>query len=200
MTVYTLFGQPASPASLTADATAYTLGVQFSVSAPATLTAIWFYSAPGAAALPGAITLYQVTGPTEIHTEAAAWSGAAGSGWVRAAFSSPPALTPGTAYKACVTQASLVNWYSTTANYFLSGPGQNGVTSGPLTAPNGASSAQGQDTFIQGAAVQYPNGASGDPNYWIDPEATAGTDQGGGSWPYFRIRGLEDLYERIGRP
>lgn len=171
MPAFTLFGQKTT-AALTADTANYTLGVQFSVSAPATLTAIWFYSAPGATDLPVTIALFAVSGASLITSQAASWSGAAGSGWVRAAFTSPPALTPGTAYKACVLHSAVVNWYAAIAAYWTSGAGGSGITNGPLSAPNNAAAAQGQDSFNLAAALTYPASTGNGANYQVDPEVT----------------------------
>jgi hypothetical protein len=167
---FTLFSQPATPAALTADTTAYTMGVQFTVSRPMVLQAIWFFSAAGAASLPSTITLYQVSGGTVIHSEAATWSGAAGSGWVRAAFTSPPSVAAATAYKAAIFDNAGNSFYATTANYWSSGPGASGITNGPLSAPNNAGGDGGQDTFTVGAGQAYPATASNASNYWLDPE------------------------------
>ena len=169
MAIYTLFGQPANPATLAADPTDYTMGVQFSVSAAGTLTAIWFFSAAGAVQLPGTIALFAVSGQSLVASQAASWSGAAGSGWVRAPFTVPPALAAGTAYKACIFDNAGSNFYSATLHYWDTGPGASGVTNGPLSAPNSASSAQGQDTFTVGAVLAYPATVSNAANYWVDP-------------------------------
>jgi hypothetical protein len=175
LTAYTLFGQPASPASVVADTNAYTMGVQFSVSAAATLSAVWFWSGPGTAALPSAIALYAVSGQSLVHSETAAWSGAAGSGWVRAAFTSPPALAAGTAYKAAVfypASGAPSDWYSSTAHYWDTGAGSGGITSGPLSAPASSGADGGQDTFTQSGTIAYPDSSFGAANYWADPEVT----------------------------
>jgi len=169
VTLYTLFGQVPAPA-LTADATGYTMGVQFSVSQAGTYTGVWFYSAAGAAALPSKVRLYAVSGQAVIVDQVAAWSGIAGSGWVRAPVTSPPALTAGTASKAAVLQGSAVNWYASAAHYWDTGAGQNGISNGPLSAPNNANSAQGQDSFLAGDG--YPNSSFNATNYWVDPEVS----------------------------
>lgn len=168
---FTLFGQPASPGPLAADAAFYTLGIQFSVSRAAQLSAIWFYSGAGALALPTIISLFTVTGAALVHQEAASWSGALASGWVRAPFSAPPFLAAGTAYKACITQPTAVNWYSHTTGdtYWTTGPGSGGITNGILSAPNNAGASPGQDSFINSATLAYPTSGFG-ANYWIDPE------------------------------
>jgi len=170
---FTLFGQPAAPATLTADASDYDMGVAVTVSRTVQLNAIWFYSAPGAADLPQQITLWRNTGAGTgvlVANQVASWSGAAGSGWVRAAFSSPPAMTAGNQYKPGILHTTLANFYSATAHYWDVGPGAGGITNGPLTGLNNASADGGQDTFIGSAALTYPNTSFNAANYWIDPE------------------------------
>jgi hypothetical protein len=170
--VYTLFSQQPTGSSIAGDTSAYTLGVQFSVSQAGSLTAVWFYSASGAGALPSTIALFTVAGGTLVHSEAASWSGAAGSGWIRAAFTAPALLTAATAYKACVLTPSGANWYSATSLYWSSGAGAGGTTSGPLSAPNNAGASPGQDSFNAGASLTYPAGTFNAANYWVDPEFT----------------------------
>ena len=173
MTAYTLFSQ-AGGGALQADPTAYTMGVQFAVSVSgATLTGIWFYSAASAGALPSTIALYAVSGASLVHSETPSWVGAAGSGWVRSAFSSPPSLTASANYKACVFfNPAGQNWYSLTANYWSSGAGSGGITNGPLSAVNNAGGDGGQDTFTQSASLAYPSASFNAGNYWMDPEVT----------------------------
>lgn len=184
MAVYTLFGQAATGSTLTSDPNPYTLGIQFSVSTSGnTLTGIWFYSATGAGVLPQTIALYAVSGTSLVTSQAGSWkttpggsAATAGSGWAYAAFTTPPALTSGTSYKACVLQNTGANWYSNTANYWTTGgAGAGGITSGPVTAPNYTGSSPGQDSYNSGATLAYPGSANGAtaPNYWIDPEVTS---------------------------
>ena len=80
MAVYTLFSQAATGSLLTSDPSPYTLGVQFSLSQAGTLTGIWWYSAVGAGNLPETIALFAIAGSALVHSEAASWSGASGSG------------------------------------------------------------------------------------------------------------------------
>lgn len=178
MTVYTLFGQPASPATLASDGATYNMGVQFSVNVSgATATGIWFYSPPGADVLPDWIDIYQVTGggtgTLVVQQNLPSWSGAVGSGWVRASFTSPPTLTSGQAYKGCVAKTTGGNFYAATAHYWDTGSGSGGVTNGPLSAPNNAGADVGQDSFAGPlASPSYPNGAFNAANYWVDVEVT----------------------------
>lgn len=184
MAVLTLFGQAATGSALAADATGYTMAVQFSVSssgvASANVTGIWFYSPPGAVTLPQRILIYAVAGHAAIANQLASWSGAAGSGWVRAPFTVPPALTLGASYKAAMAQTNLVNWYSATGAYWSTGPGAAGIANGPLAAPNNAGGDFGQDTFTT-AVPSYPDQAFNASNYWVDPEITTVVPPGGGA-------------------
>lgn len=200
MTSYTLFSQAAPGVPLTSDATPYTFGVQFTVSQAGTLAAIWWFSGTGATSLPDHILLFQVTGSgtgTLVHSEAASWSGAVGTGWVRAQFSSPPSLTASTNYKASVSVAAVTgNWYTTTANYWSSGPGSGGITNGPLSAPNNAGGDGGQDTFST-SSLTYPATSFNAGNYWLDPEVSVAASGVANSFPGQRPRSIRPLFRAV---
>lgn len=179
MPAYDLFGEPASPATLTADTASYVLAVQFSIASllpgqVATLTRIKWFSPPGAGILPNAIDLWQVSGASLVATQAASWDGAVGSGWVHAPFTSPPVLTPGVAYKAAIfkNDGSVNTFYGSTPNYWSSGPGSGGITNGPLSAPNNAGGDGGQSTFNNSNLNAYPATSFNATNYWLDLEVT----------------------------
>ena len=184
MTVYTLFGQPATPATLTPDPAAYTLGMEFSLSENAALTGIWFYSAPSAALLPQACAIYAVSGQSiAAENTSPSWSGAAGSGWVKCTFDGSVTLTAGTNYKVCVqclADTGDGDWYSSTAHYWDTGAGSAGITNGPLTAPDNAGADVGQDSYSNEEALVYPDSSFNAGNYWIDVEVTV-SGGGGGS-------------------
>lgn len=166
-------GSTAGPA-LSADPTSYTFGVQISVSQNCVLNAVRFFSPTGAAVLPQTIGVYQVTGAgtgTLVHSESATWSGAAGSGWVRAKFSAPPALVTGTQYKVVVLQNTGANWYGTFSHYWSTVvPSSGSLVSGIITAPGNAGADGGQCTFNMGAALTYPTSSFNESNYYISPE------------------------------
>ena len=175
MGLYTLLGCPPNPVGLqNNNANPYTLGVQFQATQTATLTAVWFWSPWTATVLPQTIALYSVSGHTLVHSETASWSGAAGSGWVRAVFASPPALTANTSYKACVCSGSVsVNWFGNTGSWWTTGPGGSGLTAAVLTAPNNAAADGGQCSYNAGSSLAYPATGSGGANYWLQPEVSA---------------------------
>jgi hypothetical protein len=177
VTSYTLFSQGSVSATFTpsSDPSPYTIGVQFSVSTACILNGIWFYSGTGAVILPQVIALYAVTGTSLIHQETATWSGAAASGWVFAAFSSPPALASGIAYEGCALQDTSAAWYTTTTNYFTS----SGVTNGPLSAPSAGSATGAQGAFHAGASLAYPATGFESSNFWADVQVTPGVSPAG---------------------
>src|SRR5262249_53759416 len=103
-----------------------------------------------------------------------AWSGSAGSGWVACPYST--VTLPAGDYKVAVYYGGGSNWLQVTTNYFANGgAGSNGITSGPLTAPNLAGAAPpGQGTYNQGAwayPLTYASSANGE-SYWVDLEVT----------------------------
>jgi hypothetical protein len=173
MPTFTLFGG-AVGVSLIVDSTWLTLGVQFQVSGSGfRLPAIWYESPAGATELPTIVALFRVSDTSLVHQEFPTWSGAAGSGRIRGAFVSPPGLSTGVAYKACVAKdagSGSANWYGTIPHYWDSGAGAAGITNGPLSAPNNAGADHGQDSFHAAPTAQYPDGSFNATNYGVDPE------------------------------
>jgi len=182
MTAQTLFGQPASPATLIGDTTAYTLTMQFTLSQAAPLTGIWFYSAPGATVVPSACGIFAYTSPGNgtlvpgASNVTPSWSGAPGSGWVRCAFDGSVTLAAGTIYKVAVWEGFGSNWYAGTHFYWSA----SGLTSGIITAPDDASGDGGQDSYVATTSgLTYPSTSYLASNYWIDVEVTPGATLSG---------------------
>lgn len=172
----TLFGQPAAPATLVSDTGAYTFGLQFTLSQAAPLTGIWFYSAPGAGALPDHCGIFAVSGHgavTGTVNNAPSWSGAAGSGWVKCTYDGSTILAAATSYKVAVAYAGGSNFYSASSHYWdTTGAGASGLTSGIITAPNNAGGDGGQDTFVLAVGLTYPGTSFNATNYWLDVEVS----------------------------
>ncbi len=185
MTNYSVLDYTGAPGTVASDNSDYTFGMEFSVNtAGCTLAGVRFNSATGAANLPGTIALFSIPGTSLVHSESASWSGAAGSGLITASFASPPALTSGTHYKVATLRGNggIGNWYSSTSNFWSSGAGSGGLSSGPVTAPsNAGSTGGGQDTFNAGSALTYPASVFNATNYWVDVIVNAGTDFDGPS-------------------
>ena len=168
---------PILPGGASGDTTGYTLATEFQLSKSCTLDKIWFYSAPGAVALPTHCAIWSVSSQSVVSgtdNTSPSWSGAAGSGWVSCAYSG--VTLPAGDYKVAVFYGGGSKWFQVNINYWGGGgPGTNGITAGPLTAPglSGATS-PGQSTYNPGSWA-YPltyGGASNGENFWIDVEVT----------------------------
>ena len=168
---------PVLPGVASGDTTGYTLATEFQLSKSCTLDNIWFYSSPGAAALPTRCAIWSVSSQSVVSgtdNTSPSWSGAAGSGWVSCPYSG--VTLPAGDYKVAVFYAGGSKWYQVNINYWgTGGPGANGITAGPVTAPGlSAATSPGQSTYNPGswAYPQSYGSASNGENFWIDVEVT----------------------------
>ncbi len=168
---------PTLPAAAQSGPSGYTLATEFQLSAPCTLDSIWFYSGAGAGALPTRCAIWNVGSQTVISgtdSTSPSWSGSAGSGWVKCAYSG--VTLPAGDYKVAVFYGGQAKWFNFTTGYWGSaGPGATGISSGPLTAPGlSGATGPGQSSYNQ-ATWGYPQtyGTDGNgENYWVDVEVT----------------------------
>lgn len=171
MTTYTVFGQTGFSGGNSAQTSAHTIGMQFSLSAPATLAAAWFFSNTGLTALPSGIVLWNLdTGLAVESVLSASWSGAAGSGWVRAPYSGSTVLSAGVNYATSFTDAGPGTPFYADLNTdarFVSG----GITSGIITVPATGGAVHGQAPFAT-AYDTLPATSSTGINFWIDVEVS----------------------------
>ena len=155
----------------------FTLATEFKLSASCTLDNIWFFSPTNAAALPTRCAIWSVGSQTVVSgtdNTAPSWTGAAGSGWVACAYNGVT-LAAGD-YKVAVFHPGGSKWFLVNTSYWSNnGPGTNGITNGPLTAPGeAAATSPGQSTYNQGSwayPATYGAGADGE-NFWVDVEVT----------------------------
>ncbi len=167
---------PTIPGHIDSDTTGYTLATEFQLSASCTLDKIWFYSAPGAGALPTRCAIWDVGSQMAVagtDNTSPSWSGAAGSGWVSCGYNGVT-LAAGD-YKVAVYYGGGSEWYQVTLNYWTSGgTGADGITTGPVTAPGaGAATGPGQGTYHQGSWAYPQTYSTGNgENYWVDAEVT----------------------------
>jgi hypothetical protein len=184
VTVYTLFGQTGGDV-VSNDTSGYTLAMEFTLSADAALTGIWFYSPSGANGLPTGCCIYDVVSQTEAAgtvSTSPSWSGAAGSGWVKCSYDGSVTLNASQRYKVAVLKpAGVSQVYADTTNYWGGGPGGSGLTSGIITAPSTAGADNGQDSFAISTVFAYPTGAFDASNYWVDLEVTVSSGTVSGS-------------------
>ena len=168
---------PTIPGHINSDMSGYTLGTEFQLSASCKLDAIWYYSPPGAAALPTRCAIWNVGTQAVVSgtdNTAPSWSGAAGSGWVSCAYSG--ITLPAGDYKVSAFYAGGSQWYQATTSYWGGGgPGSNGITTGPVAAPSlAAATSPGQSTYNYGSWAYpqtYASGGTGE-NNWVDVEVT----------------------------
>ena len=168
---------PTIPGNIDVDTNAYTLATEFQLSEPSTLDHIWFYSPPGATALPSQCGIWKVATQAVVpgtDNTSPAWSGAAGTGWVSCPFSN--VTLPTGDYKVAVFYGGGSNWFQVMTSYWgAGGPGTNGVVSGPISAPGTTkATSPGQCTYNQGSwAYPLTYGSSGNgENFWVDIEVT----------------------------
>jgi methionine-rich copper-binding protein CopC len=142
----------------TGDTSAVNLGVEFTPSVNGWITGIRFYKGSsntgthiGALWTTGGSLLGQVTFTNE-----------SASGWQQANFSSPIAVTAGTTYVASYLAPS--GGYSVDSAYFAS----QGVTNGPLTAPQSSAVSLGNGVYGYGSSPAFPNNTFNATNYWVD--------------------------------
>jgi hypothetical protein len=189
MTAYTIFGQGAtSGIAGGGGGGAASYGCERYATVAGTYTGLWFFSPPGDAGvpLPDQIGLFNLAG-TLLQSNAPTWSGIAGSGWIRAPFTSPALVGAGVHVKGVIHDTpGGGNWLLLAAVYWaVGGPGASGLSSGPLNAPSDAASSSGQEAFATGATLAYPGTPGGGFEIWIDPEFTP---SGGGTSPAGLLR------------
>jgi Glycosyl hydrolase family 26 len=184
----TLFAQATPGGTINSGAgNAGTNGIHFTVSSACNLSGVWHYSPSSSTQLPTSIGLYTTqaspaTG-TLVTSNTATWSGAVGSGWVFAPFTSPPALVSGTNYMATQYRNDAVNeWF---VYYTVTWP----VTSGVLTAPQDVGAGQGWfDTGTPGSMTFPASQLAGD-NFGMDVQVSSPAAFGGPNTPKRLISG-----------
>jgi hypothetical protein len=75
-------------------------------------------------------------------------------------------------YRVAVYYGGGSPWYQATVGYWSSGPGADGITSGPLTAPGPGAASPGQSTYNKGSWAYPASTAGNGENNWIDLEVT----------------------------
>jgi hypothetical protein len=180
VTEYRIFPAISGPASTSEDSPV-NLGTQFSVSTTCWITRIHYW-APIDAGVDGTVLgrVWTVTGSGTGTALAGTDVGGAGPAfdtipnttspgrWRTATLTTPVQISAGTNYRVAILYPS---GYAATGNFWANGgPGDSGITNGPLTAPSKAAVADGgQGAFDYGATYSYPANASGNgANYWPD--------------------------------
>jgi hypothetical protein len=154
-----LWSSTATPSVASAgDTSSLNLGVEFTPSATGWITGIRFYKGSGNTGTHiGALwtTSGSLFGQVTFANESA-------SGWQQANFSSAIPVTAGTTYVASYLAPS--GGYSVDSAYFAS----NGVTNGPLTAPQSSAVSLGNGVYTYASSLAFPSGTYNATNYWVD--------------------------------
>lgn len=165
----------------------FTLGLEISLSQASTLDAIWFYSPATVTQLPTECAIYDVTSQaivTGTHNASPSWTlpgggaAAAGDGWMYTLMPGSVQLAASTNYKVAVFNgaASPAIWNAAVASEWSTGVGANGLTSGPISAPNDSSATSpGQASYHQGSTIAFPDTHAGPFDYGLDVEVTPAT-------------------------
>jgi hypothetical protein len=176
----------AAPETSPDSAVNYVVATEIHLSQECSVDNIWYYSPPGVSQLATECGIWDM-GTRQLYGENASpsWSGGAGSGWISCAVSG--LVLPAGQYKVAVYNGAAVPapWSAKQLRYWDIGPGQHGITNGPLAAPSladasmatiyqGSGQEPGQCTFAVGPPDQYPDlyvdGLA--QNYWVDVEVT----------------------------
>jgi hypothetical protein len=152
-----LFAANAAPITITApDNAAVELGLRFSVSVAGFVNGVRFYKGASNTGVHTG-TLWDSNGNV---LATAPFANETASGWQNVLFPAPVSITPGIQYT--ISYHTNVGFYSADAGYFALP-----VTSGPITAPQGA----GVFTYGSGPtqfSTTYPVSSFNNSNYWVD--------------------------------
>jgi len=201
MAVFTLMAQGVTLANAGNASPQLTFTAEFTLTASASLTGIWFYSPAGAAGLPDQCVLFDTSTQAEVSgtlNASPSWSGAAASGWVKCTYS-PVALTSGHTYLVAVhVPPASSDGYGKTSAFWTTGPGASGIVSGPLSAPNySTSTLQGAVASGQ-SSITYPTITESGAYFGVDVEVTTssavtGTGSTAASKPSLSGSGRESM-------
>jgi hypothetical protein len=171
MTDYSVFGALTGPTDVVADDAPYTMGLEFDVDEICWLKKIEFWQASGGS--PSTSTrkalLFSVTDATtgvNINLGDNDFP-ATVNGWNSFVPTTPPQVSPGTVYRACVYHPD--GRYSATSNYFSSGDGADPIITGPVRVMD-ADLATGGDqcSFVNNVTPQFPTASFNSTFYWIN--------------------------------
>lgn len=184
------------------SAVAYNIATEIDISQSVTLDYIHYFvpANSSAAGLATAADVWNISSQASVaHVSSPSWVTESGYSvtlgstgqWVKTAVPSSPVIPAGN-YRVSVYNANGANgsWGAkdATTDYWSSGAGQNGITWGPLTAPNqsdaqlanyypgtGTGTTGGQPVFAYDGNDDFPGYTTGTnpaQNYWIDLEVT----------------------------
>lgn len=174
MTTLRLLDGFSGPSATAGDPDAVNLGIEFTLSAEATATAVWWWqAATDASTSARTVGIYPAAGTATLLATGTA--SPTGSGWQRVELDDP-AVLPAGSYRAVAFMPN--GQYSATANWWTAsgsggtGPGKDGLTNDILGAPNdsGTTGAGGQSSYNYSGSLTRTTNSNAGGNYWIDVE------------------------------
>jgi uncharacterized protein DUF4082 len=163
-------------ASQNDGSTQYTLGVAWdATTGPVWLKgyAFWRPADGGSPLVTGPVTArtWQSVAGTAVPGSDATFT-LSGSGWQQVLLATPVPLSTGVNYRSGLHFPN--GRYPVTVEYWGSGPGGTGHTSGPLRALNRSAALDGKQGVLNvGAALAFPNtGSSNSSSFWVTPILT----------------------------
>lgn len=202
------------------NAVDYVVATEIHLSQQCTLNNIWYYSQTAAHSLATECDVWSVGGQISVaKISAPSWltvsgsAAVAGGGWVKAAFPTNTTLPAGI-YRVSVYNSggTAGSWNATDSStgYWTTGVGLNGITNGPVSAPNqataqpanfypgsGTGSTGGQPVFTDNGSDVFPNlttGTNPPQNYWVDLEVTPVNPSLSGPAANVSVAGLTGLF------
>ena len=176
---------PVFVAQLSATGTAYTLGLEFTLSKACTLQKIWHYSPSGATVLPTRCGIWDVASQTEVagtDNSSPSWkvagggAASAGAGWIYCDYSgSGVTLNASQNYKVSTfTSDNTDAWFQPQVDVWGGSPGpfSSGITQGPLQVLGNAAASPGQASWHQSTTWAYPDTTAVSEYDGIDVEVT----------------------------
>lgn len=159
--------------SYTPDSGDVNLGVEFYVTSKSWLKRVHYYHPNNSGMTAPEVTLWQMNSPSTGTPIGGVSLGAFDQpmlhGWQTFSLATPIELVPNQHYK---LSGLFTNNYPSAQNFWSSGPGGGGLSSGPLRMPDHASSLGGQGTFLYGGTIAFPTQMFMTSNYWIDVSIT----------------------------
>jgi hypothetical protein len=177
---YQLLAAATGPSESVTDGQPLNLAIEFSTTGQTWLTELHFWRAD--TAITGVITGQVFTADTPSTGTPILGTDVTftlvGTGRQTATLVAPVELTPGR-HKAVVHFPD--RWCYTPGYWTPGGLGENGVTNGPLSAPNALNALNGQGSYNYGAALAYAaSGSANHANYWVDVTVTDDPPGSGG--------------------
>jgi hypothetical protein len=176
----------ASPTTSADSPANYVVATEIHLSQACTLDNIWYYSPGGTSQLATECGVWDIDNRQLVASNTSPmWSGPPASGWVSCAFTG--VILSAGRYRVAVYNGAATpdGWSPKQVHYWDTGVGQNGITNGPLSAPQladaataviyqGSGEEPGQSVFAVGPPNQFPDlyvdGLA--QNYWVDAEVT----------------------------